>query len=132
MKKNAIDRQRAIVADHQMAEIPQPGKKSAPRSNAVCSAGERGHLEVVSDGGSGAAARSAQCPAVAASFAGRHFISDHPKWLLPGMPSVLPSAYADRRERLLGEADFRRGCRVKGVFQRNTAAVDHCFGRAQR
>jgi hypothetical protein len=37
----------------------------------------------------------------------------------------MPSTYADLRERLLGEADFRRGCRVKGISQRNTAAVDH-------
>src|SRR5271169_6144282 len=33
--------------------------------------------------------------------------------------------YPDRRERRFRECDFPRGCRVKGVSQRNTAAVDH-------
>src|SRR5271157_5416739 len=33
--------------------------------------------------------------------------------------------YADRRQRRLREFDFRRGCRVKVVSQRKTAAVDH-------
>jgi hypothetical protein len=33
--------------------------------------------------------------------------------------------YPDRRERRFREGDFPRGCRVKGVSQRNTAAVDH-------
>jgi len=34
-------------------------------------------------------------------------------------------SYPDGRERRLREPDFRRGCRVKVVSQRNTLAVDH-------
>src|ERR1700683_1249149 len=34
-------------------------------------------------------------------------------------------SYLDLRERRLREFDFRRGCRVKVVSQRKTAAVDH-------
>src|SRR5580693_3457625 len=37
----------------------------------------------------------------------------------------MTSSSPDRRERRLRELDFRRGCRVKVVSQRNTAAVDH-------
>jgi hypothetical protein len=33
--------------------------------------------------------------------------------------------YPDPRQRCFRECDFPRGCRVKGVSQRNTAAVDH-------
>src|SRR5271169_4586694 len=33
--------------------------------------------------------------------------------------------YPDRRQRRFRECDFPRGCRVKGVSQRKTAAVDH-------
>jgi hypothetical protein len=37
----------------------------------------------------------------------------------------MPPSYADRGECRLREPDFRRGCRVKVVSQRKTAAVDH-------
>jgi hypothetical protein len=36
-------------------------------------------------------------------------------------------SYPDRRERRFRELDFRRGCRVKVVSQRKTAAVDLCL-----
>jgi hypothetical protein len=128
MEKRSIDHERAVVADDQMAEIPQPCEPPfdyptpfvAPKNAAIlwwCS------------------------PAVQAQRRDQHnappsqplsqrvavisLVGDHPQRFLPGTPSVMPSAYADGRERLLGEADFRRGCRVKGVSQRNTAAVDH-------
>src|SRR5271157_2036694 len=53
------------------------------------------------------------------------FVGNHPQGLLPGTPCTMAPAYADRRERRFREPDFRRGCRVKVVSQRNTAAVDH-------
>src|ERR1700681_4078240 len=37
----------------------------------------------------------------------------------------MTSPYPDRRQRRFRECDFPRGCRVKGVSQRKTAAVDH-------
>ena len=52
------------------------------------------------------------------------FVSDHAQGFLPRSPRMMGSAYADRRERRFREPDFRRGCRVKVVSQRNTAAVD--------
>jgi hypothetical protein len=36
----------------------------------------------------------------------------------------VPTPYPDRLERPLRQPDFRRGCRVKVVSQRNTHAVD--------
>jgi hypothetical protein len=128
MEKRSIDRERAVVTNDQMAEIPQPGESPlddptpfvAPknaailwrRPAAVSAQGRDQHNAPPSQ-------PLSQCVTVIA------LVGDHPQWFLPRTPSAMPSAYADRRERLLGEADFRRGCRVKGVSQRNTAAVDH-------
>src|SRR5579862_7653136 len=52
-------------------------------------------------------------------------ISNQAFGLLPGASGVMAPPYPDRRERRLDEFDFRRGCRVKVVSQRNTRAVDH-------
>src|SRR6266446_2133519 len=48
------------------------------------------------------------------------FVSDYPHRLLPWPTGVMTPPYPDRRE-----PDFRRGCRVKVLSQRKTAAVDH-------
>ena len=128
MEKRSIDRERAVVTDDQMAEVPQPGEgpldyptpfvapKNAAilwwRPAAVQAQGRDQHHASPSQ-------PLSQCVTVIS------LVGDHPQWFLPGTSSVMPAAYADRRERLLGEAHFRRGCRVKGVSQRNTAAVDH-------
>src|SRR6202521_643020 len=53
------------------------------------------------------------------------FVGDYPHRLLPRSARVMTPPYPDRRERRFRECDFPRGCRVKGVSQRNTAAVDH-------
>src|SRR6516162_6259604 len=128
MEKCSIDRERAIVTDHQMAEIPQPGEGPlhdptplvAPKNATIlwwCPA------PIQAQGRDQHNAPPSQPLSQGVTVIS--FVSDHPQRFLPRTPSVMPSTYADRRERLLGEADFRRGCRVKGVSQRNTAAVDH-------
>jgi hypothetical protein len=53
------------------------------------------------------------------------FVSDYPHRLLPWPTGVMTPPYPDRRERRFREPDFRRGCRVKVLSQRKTAAVDH-------
>jgi hypothetical protein len=53
------------------------------------------------------------------------FVGNHPHRLLPRSACTMASAYADSRERRFRELDFRPGCRVKVVSQRNTRAVDH-------
>src|SRR6266481_5231621 len=53
------------------------------------------------------------------------FVSDYPHRLLPWPTGVMTPPYPDRRERGFREPDFRRGCRVKVLCQRKTAAVDH-------
>jgi hypothetical protein len=52
------------------------------------------------------------------------FVDDHPQRFLPRTTRVMTPPYADRAERRFREFDFRRGCRVKVVSQRKTAAVD--------
>ena len=127
MEKRSIDRERAVVTDDQMAEIPQPGESPldyptpfvAPKNAAIlwwCPAA------VQAQGCDQHNAPPSQPPSQCVTVIS--LVGDHPQWFLPGTPRAMPSAYADRRQRLLGEANFRRGCRVKGVSQRNTAAVD--------
>ena len=53
------------------------------------------------------------------------FVSDYPHRLLAWSAGVMAPPYPDRRERCFREPDFRRGCRVKVLSQRKTAAVDH-------
>ena len=53
------------------------------------------------------------------------FVGNHPQRLLPKTAGAMTPPYPDRRERRFRECDFPRGCRVKGVSQRKTAAVDH-------
>src|SRR6202043_389271 len=53
------------------------------------------------------------------------FVGDYAHRVLPRPARVMTPPYADRRERRFCEFDFLRGCRVKVVSQRKTAAVDH-------
>jgi hypothetical protein len=53
------------------------------------------------------------------------FVSDYPHRLLPRPAGVMTPPYPDCRERRFRQPDFRRGCRVKVLSQRKTAAVDH-------
>ena len=53
------------------------------------------------------------------------FVGDHPQRFLSWTARLMTPSYPDRRERRFREPDFRRGCRVKVVSQRKTAAVEH-------
>src|SRR5712664_2693881 len=128
MKERAIYRERAVVAHHQAAEVSEPGVGAfddpatavPPQRSAIL---RRRFLAV------GAMRRdqfdSAPRQPLAQRIAVVGFVGDHPHRLLPGTPSTMTPAYADRRERRFREPDFRRGCRVKVLSQRKTAAVDH-------
>src|SRR5258707_8573279 len=128
MKERAIYRERAVVAHHQAAEVSEPGVGAfddpatsvPPQRSAIL---RRRFLAV-------AAMRrdqfdSAPCQPLAQRIAVVGFVGDHPHRFLPRTPCTMTPTYADRRERRFREPDFRRGCRVKVLSQRNTAAVDH-------
>src|ERR1700675_2755215 len=128
MKESAIDRERAVVAHDQSPEVTEPGVGSfdnpsppvAPqRSTVLC----RRFFSI-------AAMRHDQFDtplpqAFAQRIAVIGFVGDHPERFLPRSAPVMTPCYPDRCERRFRECDFPRGCRVKGVSQRNTAAVDH-------
>jgi hypothetical protein len=128
MKERAIDRERAVVAHHQAAEVSAPGVSAfddpatpvPPQRSAIL---RRRFLAV------GAMRRdqcdSAPCQPLAQRIAVVGFVGDHPHRFLPRTPCTRTPTYADRRERGFREPDFRRGCTVKVVSQRKTAAVDH-------
>ena len=128
MKERAVDRERAVVAHHQAAEVSEPGVGAfddpatsvPPQRSAIL---RRRFLAV-------RAMRrdqfdSAPCQPLAQRIAVVGFVGNHPHWLLPRPARTMAPAYADRRERRFREPDFRPGCSVKVVSQRNTAAVDH-------
>src|ERR1700741_1344887 len=128
MEKGSIDGKQAIVANHQTAEIPQPGKRPLdhptpfiPSKNATVLWWRPAAIQA--EGIDQLGAPLAQ--SVSQGITVISFVGNHPQGFLPGTSRLVPSTYADRRERLLGESHFRRGGRVQGVSQRNTAAVDH-------
>src|SRR5258707_809520 len=128
MKERAIYREGAGEAPPKAAEVPDPGfgpfedpgTPVPPQRSAIL---RRRFLAV-------AAMRrdqfdSAPCQPLAQRIAIVGFVGDHPHRFLPRTPCTMTPTYADRRERRFREPDFRRGCRVKVLSQRNTAAVDH-------
>ena len=128
MKKATIDRQRTIVAYSQSAEVAQPGDGAfdnpsplvAPQGATILRRWLAPTFAVRDDQFDTAATQlSAQPIAIVAA------IHDHALGFLSRSPRPMLPPYADRRERFLDERDFRRGCRVKVVSQRNTLAVDH-------
>ena len=128
MKERAIDRERAIVTHHRASKIPEPGVGAfdnpspsiTPQGSAILSCGPNAIPLVRTD------QFDALLPqAFPKRIAVIGFVGDHPHRLLPRPASVMTPSYSDRRQRRLREFDFRRGCRVKVVSQRKTAAVDH-------
>src|SRR5437899_4246797 len=123
MKERGIDRERAVVAHHQAAEVSEPGVGAfddpatsvPPQRSAIL---RRRFLAV------GAMRRdqfdSAPCQPLAQRIAVVGLVGDHPHRFLPRTPCTMTPTYADRRERRFREPDFRRGCRVKVLSQRNT------------
>jgi hypothetical protein len=128
MKERSVDLERTIVAHHQSPKIAQPCVGAlddpttliTPQRSPVL----RGCTNAV------LLMRTDQLdPATSQAFPQRiavvGLVSDHAQGFLSRSPRMMSSPYADRRERRFREPDFRRGCRVKVVSQRKTAAVDH-------
>ena len=121
MKERAIDRERAIVTHDQASEVSEPGvgpfDNPSPSVTPQRSTILRGVRADQFD------------PATSQSLSQRitvvRFVGDHPQRFLSRTARLMTPSYADRRERRFREFDFRRGCRVKVVSQRKTAAVDH-------
>src|SRR6267142_141863 len=128
MKERAIDRERAIVTHHQASEVSQPGIGAFHDPSPL----------VTSQGSSVPGCRPNAIPLVWTDqfdsalpqarpqrIAVVGFVGNHAHRLLSRTARVMAPSYSDRRERRFREFDFRRGCRVKVVSQRKTAAVDH-------
>jgi len=128
MKKSAIYRKRTVVAHDQASEVSQPGIGAFHDPSPL----------VTSQGSSVLGCRPYAIPLVRTDqfdsalpqalpqrIAVVGFVGNHAHRLLPRTTRMMAPSYADRRERRLREFDFRRGCRVKVVSQRKTAAVDH-------
>src|SRR5208283_294901 len=128
MKKSTIDRERTVVAHDQASEVSQPGIGAfhdpsplvTPQDSSVLGGRPDAIPLVRTD-----QFDSALPQALPQRIAVVGFVGNHAHRLLPRTARVMAPPYSDRRERRLREFDFRRGCRVKVVSQRNTAAVDH-------
>jgi hypothetical protein len=128
MKERAINGERTVVADNQAPEVSQPcvgtfddpSPAVAPQGSAILSCGPNAISLMRTDQFD---------PTLLQAFPQRiaviRLVGYHPQGLLPRTTRVMTPCYADPRQRRLREFDFRRGCRVKVVSQRNTLAVDH-------
>jgi len=128
MKERAIDCERTVVAHNQAPEVSQPGVGAfhdpspsvAPQRSAILGCGPNAIPLVRTD------QFDTPLPqAFPQRIAVVRFIGDHPHRLLPRTARAMAPSYPDGRQRRFREPDFRRGCRVKVVSQRKTAAVDH-------
>src|SRR2546426_12465354 len=128
MKECAVNRERAVVANHQMAEVAEPreGAFDFPASSITsqCSSilGHRlASIPTMRRDQLDPARRQPRSQRVTAVTT----ISNQAQRLLPRPPRVGSAAYADRRERCFREPRFVRGCRTKVLSPRQTLAVDH-------
>jgi len=127
MKERAIDRERAIVTHDQASEVSEPGvgpfdnpsPSVTPQRSTILRRGPHAILLVRADQFDPTLPQT-----LAQRIAVVGFVDDHPQRFLPRTTRVMTPPYADRAERRFREFDFRRGCRVKVVSQRKTAAVD--------
>lgn len=128
MKERMVDEQRAVISDHQAAEVSQPGEGAlhgpAPSVSPECPTVLGRWLAPI------LAVRGDQLDAPPGQLLPQRItvvaaVGDQAERLLPGTAAAMPTPYADRRERRLDELDLRRGRSVKVVSQRNTRAVDH-------
>src|SRR2546428_2328002 len=128
MKERPVDLKRAVVADDQAPVVSQPTDRAfhgpatlvAPQCATVLRGRSNAILLVWADQPDAASPQALPQRVTVISFVG-----DHPQRLLPRAARTTPSSYPDRRERGLRQPDFRRGCRVQLVSQRNTLAADH-------
>src|SRR6266699_3531729 len=128
MKERPIDLERAVIAHNQAPVIPQPADGTLddpaapiPPQRATILRGRTNAILLVRAD----QFDSALSQPLSQRIAVVGFVCNHAHRLLPRSAGTVTPTYADRRERRLREADFRRGCRVKVVSQRNTRAVDH-------
>ncbi len=128
MKEGLVNRKRAVIADHQSAEVTQPSEGALNNPPSLITAQRAAVLRrrfaailPMRDDQLDAACRQLLAQGVAIVTP----VGNQAAGLLPGTTAAVPVPYADRRERRRDELDFRRGCSVKVVSQRNTLAVDH-------
>src|ERR1700686_4204089 len=112
MKERAIDHERAVVADDQAPEVPQPadGAFDDPPFSvpAQCSAILCRRTNAISLVGTDQFDASLS-QALPQRIAIVGFVGDHAHGLLPWTARVMTPSYADRGERRFREPDFRRG-----------------------
>jgi len=128
MKERAIDCERAVIAHDQASEVSEPGVGAlhnpsppiAPQRSAILRRGPNAISLVRAD-----QFDSTLLQTLSQRIAVIRFVGDHSHRFLPRTARMMTARYPDRRKRRLREFDFRRGCRVKVVSQRKTAAVDH-------
>ena len=128
MKEALVDGQRAVIAHDESAEVAEPGEGAfhdppslvAAQGSSVLRRRPAPILPMRGDQ-LDAARRQLLTQRIAIVAA----IGDQAERLLPRATGVMPTPYADRRERRRDEPDLRRGCSLKVVSQRNTRAVDH-------
>ena len=126
MKERSINSERAIMAHYQTPVIAQPADGAfddpaasiAPQRATILCRRTNAILLVRAD-----PFDSALPQPFSQRIAVVGFVGNHAHRLLPRTARVLAPSYSDRRERRLREFDFRRGCRVKVVSQRKTAAL---------
>jgi len=128
MKECPVNREGAVVAHDQASEVPQPRVGALddpapfvpPKRAAILRCRSNAISLVRADQFDPALPQPlSQWIAVV------RFVRDYPQRLLPWPAGVMTPPNVDRRERRFREPDFRRGCRVKVLSQRKTAAVDH-------
>src|SRR5260221_9209411 len=128
MKECAVNRERAVVANHQMAEVTEP-REGTLDFPAPTVASQRspvlGHRFASIPAMRRDQFDPARCQPLAQRVTVVTTMSDQAQRLLPRPPRVGSAAYADRRERRFREPRFVRGCRTKVLSQRKTLAVDH-------
>src|SRR5260370_21116465 len=128
MKECAVNRERAVIANHQMPEVAEPREGpldfpapwGAPQRSSVL-----GHRFASIP----AMRRDQFDPALSQPLSQRvtvvTTIGDQAERFLPRPPGMGSAAYADRRERRFRKLRFLRGCRTKVLSPRETLAVDH-------
>src|SRR5712691_9161521 len=128
MKECAVDCKRAVIANDQMAKVAEPSE-GALDFPAPSIASE--HSPIL--GHWFAPIPTMRCdqfdPALRLPLSQRVAVvttaGDQAQRFLPRSPGMGSAAYADARERRVGEPRFVRGCRTKVLSQRKTLAVDH-------
>src|SRR5438309_1081834 len=128
MKECAVNRERAVIANHQMPEVAEP-REGALDFPAPAVAPQRSSVLGRRLASIPTMRRDQFTPAHSQPLSQRvtvvTTISDQAQRLLPRSPRAGSAAYADRRERRFREPRFVRGCRTKVLSQRKTLAVDH-------